>query len=116
MKNATKEALQEIAKKCDELEDVLSDAVDYTDADTAEDFIEYVRERIYEREMIYHTNAMEYLKENDPSLLYSMELASDLGYTTDKLNSELLATILMQDEMQEELSGKEVEIEEAFDL
>jgi RNAse (barnase) inhibitor barstar len=49
---------------------------------------------VFQCEIIYYSNAIEFLKENDISLRESLEIASDLGYTTDQLNSETLATLL----------------------
>ena len=48
----------------------------------------------FNTEMIYFTNAIEYLSENDPSLKNSLEIASDLGYTPNNLDSEILASLL----------------------
>ena len=46
-------------------------------------------------DVIYYTNAIKYLAENDPSLQESLEIASEYGYTEiEKLNSELLASLL----------------------
>ena len=45
-------------------------------------------------EIIYYSNAMEYLSRNDASLQASMELASEMGYEVANLNSEILASIL----------------------
>ena len=57
-----------------------------------EDVIQY----IHESEIIYYSKAMAYLSENDNSLYESLEIAKEYGYTIEKLNSELLATLLYQ--------------------
>lgn len=44
-------------------------------------------------EIIYHSKAMDYLHKNDSSLFESMQIAAELGYETQNLNSELLATL-----------------------
>lgn len=44
-------------------------------------------------EIIYYSNAMDYLSRNDPSLRESLELASDMGYEAKDLSSETLASI-----------------------
>ena len=36
---------------------------------------------------------MDYLREHDTSLTESLELAAEYGYTTENLNSELLASL-----------------------
>ena len=77
-------------------------------------FMEELQERIGEIEVIYHSRAMEYLAEEDPSLTESLGLAHESGYTTDKINSELLATILKQERAGEKIWGFRDEIEELF--
>ena len=44
-------------------------------------------------DIIYYYKAIEYLQENDCSLNESLEIASEFGYTTENLNSELLASL-----------------------
>ena len=61
-----------------------------------DEFEEYVQEIINEVELIYYSEAMEFLQENDISLQDSLEIAADFWYETDNLNSELLATLLLQ--------------------
>lgn len=100
--------------KQEQLETILKDTnlLDIIDAPNFEDFEDdenalrdYIQERIYEHEIIYYHRAMEYLKENDPSLMESLELANDCGYSPAKLNSEILATLHIQRAMSEELGG-----------
>ena len=57
------------------------------------------QEYCYEQEIIYYYNAIKYLAEKDPSLVESLELACDMGYNINDLNSELLATLLYQQEL-----------------
>lgn len=82
--------------------------------DTIDDFMDLVQERVGEIEVIYYHNAMEYLKDNDPSLQYSLEIADNMGYETKNLNSELLATLLKQQNVSEEIYNHKDAIEEAF--
>ena len=49
-----------------------------------------------EQDIIYYSRAIEYLSENDASLVDSLALAHEYGFTLDKLDSETLATILYQ--------------------
>ena len=77
-------------------------------------FIEELQERINDIEVIYYSHALEYLSENDPSLQESLGLAHDMGYTADKINSELLATILKQQNASEAIEEFRDEIEEVF--
>ena len=82
--------------------------------DTIDDFMDLVQERVGEIEVIYYHDAMEYLKENDPSLRDSLEIADNMGYETKNLNSELLATLLKQQNVGEEIYNHKDAIEEAF--
>ena len=47
----------------------------------------------FNEEVIYYSSAIRYLKDNDPSLSESLELATEYGYTTENLNSEVLASL-----------------------
>jgi intracellular sulfur oxidation DsrE/DsrF family protein len=47
----------------------------------------------FEVEIIYYSNAIEYLKRNDPSLSESMEIATQYDYKLYMLNSEVLASL-----------------------
>jgi hypothetical protein len=58
----------------------------------------------FDVEVIYYSNAINILAEHDPSLRRSLEAAHDLGYTADKINSELLASLLMSEIVREEFS------------
>ena len=80
----------------------------------AETLIDHMRTEISEDEIIYYSNAMKYLSENDNSLRESMEIADELGYEPKNINSELLATLLHQRNLEEELNGLTSEIEEIF--
>jgi hypothetical protein len=81
---------------CDHL---LNDEIDNID-----EFSEIVQERINETEIIYYSEAMKLLNVHDTSLTISLSLASDFGYNTIDLNSELLATLLIQQMLSEELN------------
>lgn len=78
-------------------------------------FIDNIQERIQEQEIIYHSRAMQYLMDNDASLQYSLGLAHEYGYTCDQLNSETLATILYQNDLQNNLNHIADEIIDAID-
>ena len=47
----------------------------------------------FNEEIIYYSNAINYLKENDASLSESLEIATEYGYTLENLNSEILASL-----------------------
>ena len=65
-------------------------------ADDLETYLQDINEsnQITDTGVIYYHNAMEYLKENDPSLNDSIEIALEMGYELKQINSELLASLL----------------------
>ena len=69
---------------------------------TFEELEERVEAYIFEQEIIYYSQAIAYLKEEDSSLNESLQLAIEYGFTLDNLNSETLATLLYQSKLQEE--------------
>lgn len=52
-------------------------------------------------EIIYYASAIDYLKENDPSLQKSFEIAKEYGFLIEKLNSEVLASLLATRQLEE---------------
>lgn len=119
--NTTPETLKE--NLISEIEKLFSDKQNLSDIDIRyhlkdEDFenVEELEEILqdanaFDKEIIYYSNAIEYLRENDPSLRNSLELAHDMGYTADKLNSEILASILATDNARDEFREIENELE-----
>ena len=65
-------------------------------------------------EIIYYSNAIEYLAKNDPSLIESLELAGELGYEAKNLNSETLASLLASQEARIEFNHLKNKINEFF--
>jgi hypothetical protein len=88
----------------------------YDEINDVEELEERIQERIQEVEIIYYSTAIKLLMEHDQSLCDSLEIANEYGYTTDKLNSELLATLLIQSMLTSQLGDfiNEVENEEIF--
>lgn len=80
-----------------------------------DDMRDMLQDRIGEQDITYYSKAMKYLAEEDASLMEAFELASDMGYETKSLNSELLATILYQQRLNEKL-GNLMEALEAFEF
>lgn len=72
-------------KECEDVQDIV-------------DLLEKANEdrKITDTEVIYYSNAIEYLKQNDPSLREALEIAKEYGYwdNLDRLNSEILASML----------------------
>jgi len=74
-----------------------------TNIDDFREYLEYNNALIVE--IVYYSTAIEYLKENDPSLSNSLELAAEYGYTTENLNSEILASLLASQKEKELFEG-----------
>ena len=68
----------------------------------------------FDIEIIYYSNAMEYLTRNDNSLRESIEIAIDYGYELKNINSELLASLLASQNSREQFNNYENEINELF--
>jgi hypothetical protein len=79
-----------------------------------EDLISYLYGRIDETEIIYYNNAIAFLSEYDPSLYASLEIAEALGYAIADLNSEVLATLLLQEILKEKLENIDDYLAEIF--
>lgn len=82
---------------------------DEINEDNIEELKEALEELVNEIEVIYYGSAMDYLKENDPSLQICFWIAHELGI--ENINSEMLATILKQDIQMELLQEAFIEIE-----
>ena len=79
----------------------LSDNLDFNyllnaEFNNIDNFNESINDMINEQEIIYYSNAMDFLNEHDTSLRESLEIADDFGYTPKNLSSEILATLLLQ--------------------
>ena len=86
----------------------------YYKEDTFTDFCDKVNDAIMSEEVIYYYEAMKYLTREDTSLSDSLEIASEYGYTTEQLSSELLATLLYQQKLTEQWYEIEEQVEELF--
>lgn len=114
----------ELTTKFRELERKYSIEIDtipyeyYDDLEDAKDFESYfeeLEESTYQVECFYYSSAMKYLTEHDTSLNESLEIASDMGYEVENLNSELLATLLMQRKEIEALYEAKDDLEDLYD-
>lgn len=104
-------------------EEIIMNNIDimyYIDADEVQSFDDVYdsldESRAFNVEIIYYTNAMEYLMARDRSLQESLEIAYEYGYTADNINSELLASLLASKECREEFLSYEDEITEFFEM
>ena len=89
------------------------DAIDNDDAFTS--IYEMIEENYgFNIEIIYYSNAIKYLQENDPSLRESLEIAAEYGYEVKNLNSEVLASLLKSQNVRDEFLYFRDEINEFF--
>lgn len=65
-------------------------------------------------EIIYYSNAIDYLSKNDASLRESINIAIELGYDFKNINSELLASLLASQNVQNDFYSLETEINNFF--
>jgi len=65
-------------------------------------------------EIIYYHNAIEYLKNHDNSLNESLNLAAELCYEVENLNSEILASLLASQNVRNDFYKKETKIDTFF--
>ena len=70
--------------------------------------------RGFDIEVIYYSNSIKYLQENDPSLNDSLEIAAELGYEVKNLNSEILASLLKSQNVRDEFLDFRDEINDFF--
>lgn len=88
---------------------------DFEDAKDFESYFEDLEYSTHQTECIYYSKAMKYLSEHDNSLNESLEIASEMGYEVENLNSELLATLLMQRKELEALYDAKDDLEDLYD-
>jgi hypothetical protein len=69
----------------------------------------------FDVEIIYYSNAIDYLQKNDPSLKESLEIAHELGYEAKNLNSELLASLLASQNARTEFEEITSKIDDFFE-
>ena len=66
----------------------------------------------FDVEIIYYNKAMDYLSQNDASLSESIEIAVDMGYSLENLNSETLASLHASRQAEEDFWDIKDEIDE----
>jgi len=120
MKALTQEQKDSITKFLNDL-DIDITITEYVNAEDIdiENAYESILELLQENggfnvEIIYYVRAMEYLKENDPSLQESLGIADEFGFSLDSLNSETLASLLASRNAEEQFFELQSEIDEFF--
>lgn len=101
-------------KNLDILDYVNIDNIDYNDAYNS--IYEMIEDnRGFEVEIIYYSNAIDYLKENDPSLRESIAIAMEYWYNTyENTNSEFLASLHATEQTKIDFQEYENQINEFF--
>jgi hypothetical protein len=113
MKTKIENFLSELNTEIDVLNLIDIDNIDYSNAyDSIYEMIDDCGG--FDIEIIYSSNAMEYLSENDPSLCESLEIALESGYTLENLNSEILASLLSSQNARNDFYDLESEINDFF--
>ena len=68
---------------------------DFSDNEELEQEVMDILTEVFDSiEIIYYSEAIKYLQENDQSLMDSLEIAEELGYSVSDLSSEVLASLL----------------------
>ncbi len=114
LKNRIEDFLQSLNTEIDVLNYIDIDNIDHEYAfDSIRDMID--ANNGFDIEVIYYSKAMDYLSDNDPSLQESLNLAYEMGFTVDSLNSELLASLLITENVKNEFYELENEINNFFE-
>lgn len=99
-----------------QLEDIDFQYLDWDEINSFDDLEEAVDNNgFFQQEVIYYATAMDYLREEDPSLREALELAGDMGYDAGSLNSEILASILKSERVRESFYELRSEVDDFFD-
>ena len=119
MNEETKTKIENFLKEVSPENVYILDYVDVENIDL-ENAFESIEEIIsdnngFDVEIIYYSKAIDYLKENDPSLRDSLEIAEEFGYDAGKLNSEILASLLASRNSRDEFYEKQDEIDSFFE-
>ena len=96
-------------QEINELSDI-DDIIDYLD-----DIIDGDNVLIQESEVIYYSEAIKILGEYDPSFEHALNIASEHGYTIEDVNSELLASLIMWEQAQDDFIEYKDALREALE-
>ena len=88
--------------------------LDYYTGQSVDDFIKTIRKVINNQQITYTGVAIEYLYQHDMSLEKSLEIAIKRGFSMKSLDSEVLATLLYQQDLRQQLAAIEIFIKDIF--
>lgn len=109
------EKIEEFLSNLDTEIDILN-CVDPENVESYDDLYNQIEDsQGFDIDIIYYSNAIEYLSKNDPSLNESLSIATSMGFDLTSLNSEILASLLASQNAREEFSELENEITEFFE-
>lgn len=113
MKTKIEEFLSELSTEIDVLNLIDIDNIDFNDAFSS--IYEMIDDNGgFNIDIIYYSNAIDYLREYDPSLYESLSLAADMGCSLNNINSETLASLLASQKAREDFYELEDEINNFF--
>jgi hypothetical protein len=93
--------------------EILDYITDFENISSFEELYEELDDnRAFEVEIIFFSEAINYLKEEDPSLKESLEIAEEYGYSLSGLSSEVLASLLASQRVRENFKRYEDELNE----
>jgi len=83
------------------------------DINNSDDLLELIEDNNgFDIDIIYYSKAIRYLTENDASLSESIDIAVDMGYELENVNSELLASLHASQKAREDFHDITDEIDE----
>lgn len=89
--------------------------INNSEATSFEELEEYIQDQNgFDVDIIYYINAIEFLKENDPSLNESLEIAGEYSFELKNLNSEILASLLASKYCREDFNDNKHLIENYY--
>lgn len=93
--------------------DILDYITDFEDINSFDELYEELENNgAFNVDIIYYSNAIQYLMKEDPSLRESLEMANEFGYDTANLSSEILASLLASQRVREDFQRYEDELNE----
>jgi len=83
------------------------------DINDSDDLLELIEDNNgFDIDIIYYSKAIKYLSEHDASLMNSIEIAIDMGFDLENINSETLASLLASQKAREDFWDIKDEIDE----
>lgn len=93
--------------------EILDYITDFEDINSFNELYECLEDNgAFDIDIIYYSNAIQYLMKEDPSLRESLEMASEFGYDVANLSSEILASLLASQRVREDFQRYEDELNE----